>query len=228
MIPLNIFPVLSSSEKPIQKPETKTPPNSSPKKLDHRIVMTRRLFRQALTELLRQKPLQGITVKELCQKAGVNRGTFYSHYTDIFALMEQIEREVSEELSQALEEFTSRNPESSPVSVYASILQFFRNNSDICVVLLSDYGDRSFVEKLFQTGRESCIAVYGNMYPNASREQLDLFYSFISSGCIGLLRYWIDTGMTLSEETLAKGLEHLVGGAQQYLKETEKDRKQGL
>ncbi len=123
---LNIFSI-SPSKDPVGPSEASSSAKSTaPKKLDHRILMTRRLFRQALTELLRQKPLQSITVKELCQKAGVNRGTFYSHYTDIFALMEQIESEVSRELSDTLEDFTSRNPQSSPFSVYTSILQFFR------------------------------------------------------------------------------------------------------
>lgn len=216
---LNIFP-LSSSEGGGAGAKAKPAPGNPPlKKLDHRVLMTRRLFRQALTELLQTKPLQNITVKELCLRAGVNRGTFYSHYTDIFALMEQIEGEVSEELAATLEEFTSRNPQSSPFSIYASILQFFRNNSDICAVLLSGYGDRSFLEKLFQAGRESCMSVYGKLYPGASREKMEIFYSFVSSGCIGLLRYWIDSGMALSEDVLAKGLERMVNGALLYLKE---------
>ena len=32
--------------------------------------------------LLTQKPLRSITVKELCEQAGLNRGTFYAHYAD--------------------------------------------------------------------------------------------------------------------------------------------------
>jgi AcrR family transcriptional regulator len=214
---LNIFSISPSKDPVVPSEASSSAKSPAPKKLDHRVLMTRRLFRQALTELLRQKPLQSITVKELCQKAGVNRGTFYSHYTDIFALMEQIEGEVSRELSDTLEDFTSRNPQSSPFSVYTSILQFFRKNSDICTVLLSGYGDRSFLEKLFQTGRESCTSVYGEMFPSASQEQLEMFYTFVSSGCVGLLRYWIDTGMALPEESLAKCLEYMVTGSLQYL-----------
>ena len=36
-----------------------------------------------------------------------------------------------------------------------------------------------------------------------------MFYTFVSSGCVGLLRYWIDTGMALPEESLAKCLEYM-------------------
>ena len=46
---------------------------------DRRTRVTRLLIRRAFTELLRRKPIQSITVKELCEEAGINRGTFYLH-----------------------------------------------------------------------------------------------------------------------------------------------------
>ena len=58
---------------------------------DHRIRVTKMLIRRALTDLLRQKPIQSISIKELCETAGINRGTFYAHYTDIYDLRKQIE-----------------------------------------------------------------------------------------------------------------------------------------
>ena len=47
-------------------------------------------IRQAFTKLLREKPIQRIAVKELCQEAGVNRSTFYAHYQDIYDLLTKI------------------------------------------------------------------------------------------------------------------------------------------
>lgn len=45
-------------------------------KLDHRSRVTRMLIRRAFTDLLGQKPIESISVKELCAAAGINRGTF--------------------------------------------------------------------------------------------------------------------------------------------------------
>src|SRR5699024_10807160 len=58
---------------------------------DHRTRVTNLLIRRAFLDLLRQKPMQSITVEELCGQAGINRGTFYSHYTDIYDLLGQME-----------------------------------------------------------------------------------------------------------------------------------------
>lgn len=44
---------------------------------DHRTRVTKMLIRRAFTDLLRSKPIQSITIRELCERAGINRGTFY-------------------------------------------------------------------------------------------------------------------------------------------------------
>ena len=45
------------------------------------------LMNQALLELLDKKDYEFITIKEICQKAGVNRSTFYLHYENIDDLL---------------------------------------------------------------------------------------------------------------------------------------------
>ena len=70
---------------------------------DHRVRVTKMLIRRAFTDLLRQKPLQSISVRELCSKAGINRSTFYAHYSDVYDLLNQIEEEMLAELRVALE-----------------------------------------------------------------------------------------------------------------------------
>ena len=70
---------------------------------DHRTRVTRMMIRKAFTSLLQQKPIQSISVKELCTVAGISRGTFYSHYTDIYDLMGQMEDELMEEVEEDLE-----------------------------------------------------------------------------------------------------------------------------
>ena len=43
---------------------------------DHRTRVTKMLIRKALMELLSKKPIQSISIKELCETAAINRGTF--------------------------------------------------------------------------------------------------------------------------------------------------------
>ena len=59
---------------------------------DHRVRVTRMLLRKAFLELLSRKPIQSISVRELCEEAGINRSTFYAHYKDVYDLREQMNR----------------------------------------------------------------------------------------------------------------------------------------
>ena len=63
-------------------------------KTDARVKYTRMVLKKALLELLEHKPVNKITVKEVCERAGLNRATFYAHYTDCFDLLESIEEEL--------------------------------------------------------------------------------------------------------------------------------------
>ena len=69
---------------------------------DRRVRRTKAMLRAALTELLKTKPVNEISVTELTRKADVNRGTFYGHYKDIFDMVEQLENEMFQEFSDLL------------------------------------------------------------------------------------------------------------------------------
>ena len=64
--------------------------------LDIRIEKTERAIKQAFMELRAEKPLEKIRVKELCDRACINKSTFYAHYQDIYALANAMEDEMVE------------------------------------------------------------------------------------------------------------------------------------
>ena len=67
---------------------------------DRRVRRTKQLIKQSLIELMHEKPFKDITVKDITERADLNRGTFYLHYVDIYDLLSKIE----DETLQAIEE----------------------------------------------------------------------------------------------------------------------------
>ena len=65
---------------------------------DRRTKRTKLLLKNAFTELLSMKTLNEISVKELCELADINRGTFYLHYQDIYDLKQNLENELYEQI----------------------------------------------------------------------------------------------------------------------------------
>ena len=69
---------------------------------DLRAIRTRENIENAFLELLSQKELPNIRVKEICDIARVSRVTFYDHYKDVYYLMDQISRFSAESLCNLL------------------------------------------------------------------------------------------------------------------------------
>ncbi len=61
--------------------------------MDIRIQKTEAAIKNAFMELRSQKSVEKITVKELCQRAQINKSTFYTHYEDIYALSDAMQAE---------------------------------------------------------------------------------------------------------------------------------------
>lgn len=70
--------------------------------MDLRALRTRRSIINAFIELRAAKPLEKITVKELSEKALINKATFYQHFNDIYELSEMLEEEAIETVFQSI------------------------------------------------------------------------------------------------------------------------------
>lgn len=62
-------------------------------KVDRRITKSQEAIKIALIELMTEKSFDHITIKEISERANVNRGTIYLHYLDKFDLLEKIMEE---------------------------------------------------------------------------------------------------------------------------------------
>lgn len=178
---------------------------------DHRRRVTKLLIRKSFTGLLKQKPIQSISIKELCEAAGINRGTFYAHYTDIYDLLAKMEEDMAQDFQRALEPLlATQGGDLTPVKITAGIFQCLKDNADICTVTLGDYGDKAFAWRLINLGREKCLETYSRFFAGATPKQIEFFYAFVSAGCIGLLQKWLAEGMATGADEVAAMAENIM------------------
>ena len=72
-------------------------------------IRSRKLIIQAFIELMQEKELEKITVTDIVKRADINRGTFYAHYQDTSAVIEQIGNDIISKLIEFLDEFQYKN-----------------------------------------------------------------------------------------------------------------------
>ena len=178
---------------------------------DRRVRRTKARLREAFTALLGEKPLEEITVRELADRADVNRGTFYAHYTDIYDLLHQLEEEMMADFQKALAPLLEEGREEIPtLTITTEIFQCLKENSDVCTVTLGPFGDKAFAARLINLGREKYAESYRRFFRHATPKQLEYYYAFVSAGCIGLLEHWLAEGMTTDAREIARMAEEIM------------------
>lgn len=184
--------------------------NEAPqKKEDRRVRRTKKLLTQALTQLLQEKQINEITVKELTDLADMNRGTFYLYYKDIFDMLEKIEDGLFEALDEivSLHEHDDVSHQTTPILL--DLFHFIEVNQEMCRVLLSPHGDMNFLHRLNQVVREKCL----QMWPNEEDKKdatFEYHYSFVVYGCVGVFRAWLNSNCQEPAEKMAEMADAMI------------------
>lgn len=169
-----------------------------------RTQYTQRALQDALIELLTDKPLSRITVRELCEKADVNRSTFYAHYRDTASLLHDIEEDAIDWVRGTLQQLLEQPDVESVGHVIEHICQYIADNRSHLRVLMSTKADLGFQQRLLGLiyGRSDVVA---QLQPQGvSPEEAEMRVRFAVSGSVGLLQYWLSTDLEASPEAVAR------------------------
>ncbi len=75
------------------------------KNLTGRIRKTKAQLREGLARLMLKKSIKEISVKELVDEVDINRSTFYLHYTNIYQMLQKIEEEAMENITEVMQNY---------------------------------------------------------------------------------------------------------------------------
>lgn len=159
-----------------------------------------------LLALLRDKSIEHITVKEICERAHVNRSTFYAHFTDIYDMLEQMESHLHEELMAAYKRLGGAGH-----MIFTSIVflhhvrdhQFFyrsvlRTRRDFPI-------EQGFDEMMEEVVRPRCASA-------GVTDEAEVLYYFTAfqAAFTMVLRRWVEDGCRENAETMATVLRNCV------------------
>ena len=170
---------------------------------DRRVRRTRAQLRRALTQLLAEKELRSITVRELTDRADVNRGTFYAHYRDIYDLMEHLENEFFTELHQRLSRYTPQQLRGDLVPALEDVLRLVSENRDLLPSLLDARSADRFFARLSEVIFDMYRRQWGLVYSLGDGAEVNYCLSFVVSGMMGLVRAWARQGFQESPAAIA-------------------------
>ena len=163
---------------------------------DKRIVKTRALLRSTLQDLVAERSFETVTVKQICEKADVSRVTFYSHFPDKYALLNNLYSDFLSKVLQRCIDKTRLSGAKDDVRAYSVNLYV------------------SYAEESFAPGRPAFFRAIFDENGYALRA----FKDFIAKGAEDLIKKITDAyKIDLTYEQLASVLMY---GPMDFLKET--------
>ncbi len=120
------------------------------KKLDRRCKRTKQAITSAMLALVQEKPCASITVSELAQRADINRKTFYKHYHDTMAVIDEIENELVDKIFSNLNRENVMLDIEDPYPFLRQIGESMRREGERIRILINAGEDTRFSQKLDQ------------------------------------------------------------------------------
>ncbi len=159
-----------------------------------RVKMTKMLLKQSLIELMHEKSIHEISIKDICTGADVNRSTFYRHYNTQYELYDEILEDITRDIGEIYfscsgEDYTAQN-------FLANILKYIETHRDTFLVILGGNSNVSmgetfnrFTSRFIDSENTSELSVY--------------IIQFIAAGMTSFIWTWLNKENRRSAEDVA-------------------------
>lgn len=180
---------------------------------DRRITRSKRALRGALIALIEERGLDAITVNDLCERADLNRGTFYNHFHDKENLLTALENEVLAEVallqarmqSVTLGDMLAFRVAGRPVSVLVDLFEYLRGESDFLRAVLGSGGDVRFGPRLREAVCENLVQnILHEKYRTNPTPFVCYYVAFYASAYLGIIARWVENGCPETPEEMAR------------------------
>lgn len=172
---------------------------------DARTEYTITKIREVFFDLLKDTPLNKITVTSICEKAKINRSTFYRYYADPLELLEIIENDLILSFESYVQEFKNKNIEIAMKTMIDAVKQ----DKELYLILVSENADSLFINRIISKSYSLFQEDFEKRFLPLSKDKCRWLYLFIAHGCINVIIDWIDGGMKENTKELAAFLSNL-------------------
>lgn len=163
----------------------------------NKAIKTKNQISKALIELLNNKPLDLITIKELAKKAEISRTAFYNNFNNLDDVLKYIYQRAHKQIFK--EKYSQLEYVYSDEHIL-DMISFFDKNSKLLLVLIK----WNLIELIAKYNTEIVLG-YTQHYKNKFiREHSFYFISYYHGSLFNICTYWITNGKQESIETLFK------------------------
>ena len=179
------------------------------RKRPEQTAQTENDLKQAFWKLYATRPVEQITVSEVAQLAGYNRGTFYLHFQDIYDVLNGIEQDLLQRMSSCVETCMQQlDAGDDPIDCMQGVLDFYTEHREHIVVLLGPHGDPAFTAQLKSLLKPLWRTYVLHKDPEKNEQETDLVLEYTLSGALFMISRWLQNPHGVSPEKLLHLIYH--------------------
>jgi len=177
-------------------------------KVDRRVLKTQESLKNAVLELLAEKSFDDITIRDLADRANINRGTIYLHYQDKYDLLDKLIESHMRELD-AMDEWAC---ELDWVDALVPYFEYFQTNYlFFSAMLASKEAPASFRARLMTSFMEGFKGEIDRESGRNADLTDDVMLQYAGTAYVGIIEWWIKNGMPYPPQDMAKQVGTLLG-----------------
>lgn len=155
------------------------------------VKKTKKAFADGLVAMSKERPLNKITVKQICDHAQLSRNAFYFHYGDINDLIEEIEENMINDITSMFDSFRKAEFPDNVLLIIQKLTDYLIDHKDATLMLIDSTCSTSFTKKINKAFSDFYFEYFKRYHKTDFRNTYDLFYEFVSNGYCGMLVQWL-------------------------------------
>ncbi len=179
-------------------------------------IRSKNLIKKALAKLIHEKDIAKITVSDIIREADISRGTFYAHYADVNAVINQIESEELKNLIDFVDKFGFENITTNISDFITLICEYLNRDMEYYRMLTQSNMLNNFIWRLVNVYYEKLHSEVVATVDNADSDEINLYLIYITSGAKTVILSWLNGEIKGTPEQVGERIGKLVALNQQY------------
>lgn len=179
-------------------------------------IRSKNLIKKALAKLIHEKDIAKITVSDIIREADISRGTFYAHYADVNAVINQIESEELKNLIDFVDKFGFENITTNISDFITLICEYLNRDMEYYRMLTQSNILNNFIWRLVNVYYEKLHSEVVATVDNANSDEINLYLIYITSGAKTVILSWLNGEIKGTPEQVGERIGKLVALNQQY------------
>lgn len=170
-------------------------------KNNQRYKDTENLIQITLLELAKTTDIRRVTIRAICDHAGINRSTFYAHYLDINDLVDQMGQRMMQDIAALFRDADSPMDFFLTEALLAKMISYVKEHRDFFDIYLNHY--RRSADESFSLLWKDWSHPYIQSLGVSDEAESWYHFTFFKAGFLAVLSQWIQNGCPESPEAIA-------------------------